>query len=275
MRQTILILGMHRSGTSALAGICHLLGAAPPGGMMEAAFDNPTGFWESMLITSLNETALFRDETRRIMAEAFIHALGKEYGEAPFFVLKDPRFSLLLDFWMPVFSGLGIAVAPVLALRHPAEVTASLRRRDNMPIEIAAPMWLHYTLESERRTRGRPRVVQSYERLLQDWRACMQEIAAECGLAWPTPPDAAAAQVETFLQPHMRHHHASLGKLAVGRPPVAGWIAETYDALRCLEHGESPVQYARLDQVHAAFAPWRAAAPRISMAAAGGKEPLR
>lgn len=291
MRQAVLILGMHRSGTSALAGLCHLLGATPPAGMMQAAFDNPTGFWESFPITALNEAffscrghhwfdaltyeaAAHDAATRRDMTRSCLIALAKEYGEAAFFVMKDPRFSLLLEIWLPVFAAAGIAVAPVLALRHPAEVTASLRRRDNMPVEIAAPMWLHYSLEAERHTRGRPRVVQSYSRLLQDWRGSLARIAAETGFAWPGPLDAAASQVETFLRPHMRHHHAALGRIAVGRPPLSTWIAETYDALRSLEQGESPMAYARLDEVHAAFAPWRAAAPRISMAMAGGQDPL-
>lgn len=291
MRQTILILGMHRSGTSALAGLCHLLGATPPAEMMQAAFDNPTGFWESFRVTALNEAAFARighhwfdaltfdiagydDASRRELAEACVITLAQEYGDAPLFVLKDPRFSLLLAVWLPVFASLDIAVAPVLALRHPAEVTASLRRRDNMPIEIAAPMWLHYSLEAERLTRGRPRVFQSYQRLLQDWRGSLDRIADTTGFAWPMPLDDAAAKVETFLRPHMRHHHAALGRIAVGRPPLTQWIAETYDALRCLEQEESSTQYARLDQVRAAFAPWRAAAPRISMTAAGGQEPL-
>jgi hypothetical protein len=292
MRQTILILGMHRSGTSALAGLCHLLGATPPAGMMQAAFDNPTGFWESFPITALNEAAFARvghhwfdaltfdaagydGQTRQELAEACLFTLAQEYGEAPLFVLKDPRFSLLLKVWLPVFASIGIAVAPVLALRHPAEVTASLRRRDNMPIEIAAPMWLHYSLEAERQSRGRPRVFQSYDRLLQDWRGSLARIAAATGFAWPVPPETAATRIETFLRPHMRHHHAALGRIAVGRPPLSGWIAETYDAFRALEQEESATQYARLDEVHAAFAPWRAAASRISMAAAGGKEPFR
>ena len=55
MRQAVLILGMHRSGTSAIAGVSHLLGAAAPATMMEPAADNPTGFWESETIAGLTK----------------------------------------------------------------------------------------------------------------------------------------------------------------------------------------------------------------------------
>lgn len=274
-----------------MAGVSHLLGATPPVGMMEAAFDNPTGFWESLPISALNEAAFarighhwfdaltfdfarFDAGTRRELAEACVYVLNQEYADAPLFVLKDPRFSLLVDVWLPVFASMGIAVAPVLALRHPAEVTASLRRRDGMPIEISGPMWLHYTLAAERSTRGQPRALLFYDRLLQDWRGSMAHIATENGFTWPVPFDTVATAIGDFLRPNMRHHRAASGKVLVGRPPIAGWIAETYDALRCLEQDESATQYARLDRVHAAFAPWRAGAARISMAMAGGQEPL-
>jgi len=290
-RQAIIILGMHRCGTSALAGISHLLGAAAPAGMMEPDADNPMGFWESFPITALNEAifsslgcawydSLIFDSAnlgaaaRSELAALCISMLTQEFGNAPLFVMKDPRFSLVLDLWLPTFAAMSVTVAPVLALRHPAEVTSSLRRRDGMPMEIAAPLWLHYTLEAERLTRGRPRAVLSYDRLLQDWRGCVGRITAEADIAWRLPLESAAAAIGEFVRPHMRHHHAAQGKVAVGRPPRSAWIAETYNALRAIEDGGGHAQYARLDRVRAEFAVWRAGTPHISMAAAGGHEPL-
>lgn len=291
IRQAILVLGMHRSGTSALAGISHLLGAAAPAGMMEPEADNPLGFWESGPITALNE-AIFRvldcawcdslafdsanigPTSRSELAPLLASVLTQEFGDAALFVMKDPRFSLVLDLWLPTFVAMNVSVAPVLALRHPAEVASSLRRRDDMPIELAAPLWLHYTLEAERLTRGRRRAVLSYDRMLQDWRGCLARITAEAGIAWRVPLDSAAPAVGEFLRPHMRHHHAAAGKVVVGRPPLSAWIAETYSALRCIEDGERDAHHARLDRVRTEFAVWRAGTPHISMAAAAGREPI-
>lgn len=291
MKQTILVLGMHRSGTSAMAGISHLLGASAPATMMEPAADNPTGFWESETIAALNEAILtvlgcswynclpldttsLDAETRSAVVAHCASIVTSEFGDASLFVLKDPRCCILMDVWLPTFAAMNVAVAPLLALRHPAEVIGSIRRRDGMPSDISAPLWLHYTLEAEYHTRGRPRAVLSYDKFLQDWRGCLARVTAQAGITWPVPLDSAAAAIGEFLRPQLRHHHAAPHKVAAGRPPVSDWIAETYNALRHIEAGDGAAQFARLDDLRARFAAWRASAPRVSLAAAAGREPL-
>src|SRR5580700_1164063 len=46
-RQAILVLGMHRSGTSALGGVISALGAAGPKTLLGPDVCNPRGFFES------------------------------------------------------------------------------------------------------------------------------------------------------------------------------------------------------------------------------------
>jgi hypothetical protein len=283
MRQTVLILGMHRSGTSAVAGISYFLGAAAPATIMEPAAANPTGFWESETISGLNEVILgaggcawfdslafdptnVSAEDRHDLLPCSTSALTREFGDAPLFVLKDPRFSLVLDLWLPTFAAMNITVAPLLALRHPAEVMASLRRRDGMPVDIAAPLWLHYTLEAERHTRHRPRAVLSYANLMQDWRGCVTRITQAADITWQIPFESAAVAIGEFLRPQLRHHYAAPSKVAAGKPPISNWIAETYDALSRIELGDDAAQFARLDRVHAQFATWRASAPHVTAA---------
>jgi hypothetical protein len=283
MKQTVLVLGMHRSGTSAIAGVSHLLGAAAPATMMEPAFDNPAGFWESETITRINETILTAAGCTWYDCLTFHPAsldagfqlklltystltLTHEFGDAPLFVLKDPRFSLVLEPWLPTFAAMSVAVAPLIALRHPTEVISSIRRRDGMPGNVAAPLWLHYTLEAEYHTRNRPRAVLSYDRFMQDWRGCLARATAEAGIIWPVALDSAAPAIGEFLRPQLRHHHAAPRKVAAGKPPVSDWIAETYDALRRIEAGDGAAQFARLDRVREQFAAWRASAPRVSLA---------
>src|SRR5579859_249277 len=58
-RSLILVLGMHRSGTSALTRSINLMGAEIPGTLMPAVADvNPLGFWESLEIMGCHERFL-------------------------------------------------------------------------------------------------------------------------------------------------------------------------------------------------------------------------
>ena len=59
-QKAICILGMHRSGTSAIARAVNLLGAyiGKPDQLMPPKEDNPDGFWEHLSIHSFHERLL-------------------------------------------------------------------------------------------------------------------------------------------------------------------------------------------------------------------------
>jgi hypothetical protein len=48
----LVVLGMHRSGTSALTGMLHHLGVALGEHLMPASADNPRGYWEHSDVVS-------------------------------------------------------------------------------------------------------------------------------------------------------------------------------------------------------------------------------
>ena len=57
-RIAVLVLGMHRSGTSSVAGALIRLGGAAPLNLEPPQRDNPTGFWESSVLMALNDEIL-------------------------------------------------------------------------------------------------------------------------------------------------------------------------------------------------------------------------
>src|SRR5690348_5945376 len=57
-RRAILIVGMHRSGTSALTRVINLHGVPLGRQLLEAAFDNEAGFWENQAVVQLHERIL-------------------------------------------------------------------------------------------------------------------------------------------------------------------------------------------------------------------------
>jgi hypothetical protein len=58
VRAVILVLGMHRSGTSALTGTLAKLGASLPKDLMPANESNPRGYWESLGLVKLHDELL-------------------------------------------------------------------------------------------------------------------------------------------------------------------------------------------------------------------------
>jgi hypothetical protein len=269
-RQVLLVLGMHRSGTSAAAGLLTLLGAAMARTPMPATAFNPKGYWESVPLARLHDRLLAEAgsawddwgplDPGRIAAAAggaaaaaLAETFVAEYGDAPLVVLKDPRICRFVPLWRQAFARLGARPKAVIPLRHPLEVARSLERRDGMPLETALLVWLRHCLEAERATRDLPRCLFAFDDLMADWQGVADRIAAELDLAWPVPPAAAAAEADAFLSAGLRHHVLAADEAALGPagPACAGWVATTVAALGTLARsgGRDAAAEARLDAV--------------------------
>lgn len=239
--QAILVLGMHRSGTSALTRVLNLSGADVGPNLLAAGPDNPGGFWEPAAIVDLHERLLaaigrtWHDPrpipAGRLLAEdlaPFRHELrailARDFGGADRFVIKDPRLCRLVPFWRPVLDDLGMETHSVIAWRNPAEVAGSLQRRNQMSEGVAHLLWLEHNLAAERDTRGTSRVVVSYDALLADWRAALATIESGLGLESLRPAPEAAAEIDGFLDPALRHHAGTTG-------PLPRWVRTLTRAL--------------------------------------------
>jgi hypothetical protein len=244
--------------------------------MLPASPDNPAGFYESTEVVLHNQFVLhtarctwvdclpfdpnrFDVATRSALADKSLGVLREEFAGAAAFAIKDPRLCLTLPVWLPALRAIGAAVAALLVLRHPQEVVHSLAQRNGLPELALAPLWLHYTLAAERNSRGSPRGVVFYDDLLRDWRGCMTRAGRDAGIAWPEGMDQARAGIDAFLAPSYWHHVAPQGPVCVGRSPIRDMVGATWSALRDLrDNPMSSVACESLDQVHAAFAAWRA-----------------
>ena len=219
----ILILGMHRSGTSATAGVLGLLGVQLGSRLMEAAPDNPRGFWENLDAVAINERLLMDLDRRwddiRPMPDDWLHSgaaeqarcaigtlLDDEFAAEPLWAVKDPRLSRCVAVWTEVLVDRGIRPVFLLVARHPEEVASSLHHRSGELPSSARMLWLRHIIDAEQATRGHPRCMITYESLLADWRGCVANIERELGVAWPHSPVDAAASVDAFLDVSGRHH---------------------------------------------------------------------
>lgn len=248
-RRAVFVLGMHRSGTSAVTRVLNLLGVDLGQGLMAASPDNERGYWEHLAIVQEHHQLLEAlgsswDDLRALPADwlknpatvSAAHRLRavveREFGAAPLWGLKDPRLCRLVPLWLPLLRAMRITPHFVVVLRHPAEVAASLAKRDRKSRAAAALLWLRHMLEVEHATRGLPRTIVNFADLIENphnWAAEFRRVAAECGLDWSNDYQAVDAEVGAFLSPDLRHHQTAT-KSDVG--DFGAWVQAVYDALR-------------------------------------------
>lgn len=189
----LLIYGMHRSGTSAFAGMLNKGGIAMGNSLMERSHDNPKGFYEHTKVVDINEQILHKlgqtwDATVALpenwiarvgiqsLKNAIRQLITKEFKTEEVFALKDPRLSLTLPLWLSVFEELGIASKHYILVRHPYEVAASIEKRNHTAKPHAISLWLKYMVNAELFSRGTDRQFVSYQSVLENPESILSSI---------------------------------------------------------------------------------------------------
>jgi hypothetical protein len=187
----VLVIGMHRSGTSALAGALDAMGfeAGPSDDLMEGDEGNPQGYFELRSIASLNDEILAhyrgRWDSPPLVVPGWAHddvatqfaarardALAELYTSDAY-VLKDPRISLLLPLWRQVIDARTCAIVIV---REPLEVAASLTRRNGLPTMSGLALWAAYNRALLADLEGMAVHVCSYTDLVNDPATVLAEV---------------------------------------------------------------------------------------------------
>ncbi len=158
----IYVVGMHRSGTSALAGLLSSLLQLPAGRL--AVDSNPTGQWERPELRPALELVLAWNRstwahpppaTATLACPGPLAAYTRRVFErhcAEPFLWKDPRLCLTIDRWL----ALPQSEPRVLVLhRRPDEVADSLRRRNGWSAERGLALWERTTRNAVARLAGR------------------------------------------------------------------------------------------------------------------------
>ena len=221
----VLVVGMHRSGTSVTAKLLNFLGATLPGNLMPPHSEiNPKGFWESYDIASLNDVLLSNHQSRwddvlsiplddkdQPSSQSFenkaIDLINSDFSDTGLFVIKDPRIGRLLPYWLRVFDRMSIEPRIIIPVRHPMEVAASLKRRDKFHVDKSVYLWLRHLVDVEIASRNVRRSFVLYDDLLNDWKGTANKLSDELGIAWPNSPNTVKSKVDAFLDVQLRHHH--------------------------------------------------------------------
>ena len=243
-RAAYLVLGMHRSGTSAATQLLALAGAHLPDNVMPGDEHNAKGYFEPWRI------AVFNDHRLRAAGGAWDDAFTypyapvadeadwavqaremfrEEYGKARFPLLKDPRISLLMPLWRPLLEAEGLGLRCVIPIRPPLAVAGSLAHRNQFPPVKSVLLWTAYMLAAEAGSRDLPRAFVDYDALLSDWRGEVARIETAHGAPLPRLTERSASRIDAFLSPDLRHNSgdgdlAALGPVGVAARGVHDWF---------------------------------------------------
>lgn len=262
-RKCIVILGMHRSGTSALAGVLHTLGLHAGNKLLPANDFNARGYFECADIVAAHDELLDSlgsswDDARPLpegwqyssaLQEAkarLLSIFNAEFGNTEVSVLKDPRICRLLPLWLDVFDELGVMPFFIITARMPDQVLASLARRDAMPANKASLLYLAYLLDAERYTRSYRRTVCEFSTLLNDWSSILQKINSAFDSVLPISFIDNPEAVNAFLSVELTHSDSqdtSPDQLAEG---PSGMAHRLYGLLAADQSGISAPQMLQL-----------------------------
>ena len=170
MSRAICVLGMMRTGTSAVAGVLELLGAhfGPRNACSSPTSRIPPGFASTGGSSTLNNELLGRlggtwyappalrvgwadDPELDDLRERAAELVESDLAPHDVWAWKDPRTCLTLPFWRELVPDL----LPVVCLREPAETARSFAelgelgwtavQRLSDPFETGLDLWLRYT----------------------------------------------------------------------------------------------------------------------------------
>ncbi len=245
-RTALVVLGMHRSGTSMLARTLNLLGADLPRDLMGPSEHNFAGFWEPNDLVGIHEEMLAAAgatwhsvdglhpvwEDRPLMAlfyDRIVKSIDMNYAGSRFFVLKDPRISRFVPLIVQALRDVGATPKFIIAIRNPLEVAASLSKRDAFHENKSLLLWLDHLLAAERDTRGFSRSFVFYEDMLEDWRSQLRKVARELRIEFAGWNSAAEGAVESSIEFGLHHHVRSLDEILSGDDGLP-WVRSALQA---------------------------------------------
>lgn len=182
--KTILVIGMHRSGTSMLTRLIHSMGAnagKPEDLIPEDPHDSPSGYWERKDVVFEHDSLLVSHgfawdwlahfEWQRlnpVYVDAFVDRAapwrrGLDTAGRPL-VLKDPRLCLFMPIWQAVLRN----PAYVFCVRDPRTIATSIATppRRKYPAPFALALWEKYVQQALNALRGERVLFVRYEALM-------------------------------------------------------------------------------------------------------------
>lgn len=226
MKKCLVVLGMHRSGTSAIAGALSKMGIALGTKLLPGNEYNEKGHFENIHIINANndildslysswDDLLLLDEEWWQRPNLIPHRnaikriLHQEFSANELFCIKEPRISIILPFWISILQELNIEPLFIIPLRHPLEVAESLKARDGFSVEKGLLLWMNNVLSIEFFSRPYKRCFVSFDDFLRNPADELHYVFDKLGLVLPENPSQLDTIADGLLDPKLKHHNIS------------------------------------------------------------------
>jgi GT2 family glycosyltransferase/glycosyltransferase involved in cell wall biosynthesis/cell division septum initiation protein DivIVA len=234
----LLVVGMHRSGTSAVGRLLSNMGipTADSGALIGADSHNRLGHFEIRALTDFNDDLLAElgghwaappppgtDATQRQMAESDwgdrARVLLDTYLPNESWYWKDPRLSLLLPFWTTI---IGTETCVLFVHRTPDTVAASLAARNGFSRELSLALWKRYVFGAAADLDQATCFAIAFDSLVEQPDEVLPQLRA-----WLESKGAALDDlVETPIVGSERHHVPEPHAEWIGPPDLRGFTGE-------------------------------------------------
>ena len=227
MRECVVVLGMHRSGTSVLSGLVSIQGFYLGADEMPVHEDNPKGYFENMKVWKLNQSILeayntswdnYSFSTDQISLSDLdkyetkaCEIIKQEFGSVKRIFLKDPRMCLLFPLWENVLTKMGYKIKVILAYRSPMEVAHSLKSRNEVPTEKSLMMWSHHFFQAEKTSRQHPRILVRYDTDIRELDIFCNKLGEFLGV---DVDDDVLTRSNELYSPKLKHHQLEMDNIS-------------------------------------------------------------
>ncbi|MBT4166182.1 glycosyltransferase [archaeon] len=223
MKRCIIVLGMHRSGTSLMTGILGISGVYLGGNLISPRTnDNEKGFFEHAEIVDINENILktlnsscndynkfpknwIKNKNILEFKEKIKKIIKRDFGKLDIFAIKDPRISILLQLYLEIFKELKISPLLIVMNRKNIEIAKSLKVRNNLSLKDSLNLSKRYYGNLKKYTKER-KIEIDFDKLINDPEKIVTLIKKELKIPLRQYRDI-KKEIENFLDPNLKHHN--------------------------------------------------------------------
>lgn len=209
----LIVTGMHRSGTSMIAGVLQLCGAHLGNNLLSGKRDNPNGHFEDKDFVRLNDVILkwnggtWDNPPKKVPIPKDLSTLktwANGWPDNGVVLWKDPRAVYTIPVWEAALRPAPLRVL-IVARRTPAVIESLMKRNkfSHAQAQALVSQYLHQMKRLLIKMDYGTWAAVAYEGVLKSWRTELSGVLKWLALK---PSQDAATKIKEFIDPDLNHH---------------------------------------------------------------------